>query len=93
MVARAFKFAWERDHWQHHFDAAMRRVTSEQKFTQPPAQFSEATLVKALEEKFGVSAAAMAAPAAAAGPAAAAAPAEEEKIEFTMAAVVGLATE
>ncbi len=26
------------------------RVTSEQKFTQPPAQFSEATLVKALEE-------------------------------------------
>ena len=43
------------------------------------------TLVKALEEKFGVSAAAMAAPAAAAGPAAAAAaPAEEEKIEFTV---------
>jgi DNA topoisomerase-1 len=28
----------------------LRRVTSEQKFTQPPAQFSEATLVKALEE-------------------------------------------
>jgi DNA topoisomerase-1 len=27
-----------------------RAVTSEQKFTQPPAQFSEATLVKALEE-------------------------------------------
>ncbi len=26
------------------------RVTSEQKFTQPPAQYSEATLVKALEE-------------------------------------------
>jgi large subunit ribosomal protein L7/L12 len=43
------------------------------------------TLVKALEEKFGVSAAAMAAPAAAAGPAAAAAaPVEEEKIEFTV---------
>ena len=42
------------------------------------------TLVKALEEKFGVSAAAMAAPAAAAGPAAVAAPAEEEKIEFTV---------
>jgi large subunit ribosomal protein L7/L12 len=42
------------------------------------------TLVKALEEKFGVSTAAMAAPAAAAGPAAAAAPAEEEKIEFTV---------
>jgi large subunit ribosomal protein L7/L12 len=42
------------------------------------------SLVKALEEKFGVSAAAMAAPAAAAGPAAAAAPAEEEKIEFTV---------
>jgi large subunit ribosomal protein L7/L12 len=42
------------------------------------------TLVKALEEKFGLSAAAMAAPAAAAGPAAAAAPAEEEKIEFTV---------
>jgi len=37
-------------------------------------------LVKALEEEFGVSAAA---PAAAAGPAAAAAPAEEEKTEFT----------
>jgi large subunit ribosomal protein L7/L12 len=42
------------------------------------------TLVKALEEKFGVSAAAMAMPAAAAGPAAAAAPAEEEQIEFTV---------
>jgi large subunit ribosomal protein L7/L12 len=41
------------------------------------------TLVKALEEKFGVSAAAMAMPAAA-GPAAAAAPAEEEQIEFTV---------
>jgi large subunit ribosomal protein L7/L12 len=40
-------------------------------------------LVKALEEKFGVSAAAMAMPAAAAGPAAAA-PAEEEKTEFTV---------
>ncbi len=42
------------------------------------------TLVKALEEKFGVSAAAMAIPAAAAGPAAAAAPAEEEKTEFAV---------
>jgi large subunit ribosomal protein L7/L12 len=42
------------------------------------------TLVKALEEKFGVSAAAMAMPAAAAGPAAAAAPVEEEKTEFTV---------
>jgi large subunit ribosomal protein L7/L12 len=42
------------------------------------------SLVKALEEKFGVSAAAMAMPAAAAGPAAAAAPAEEEKTEFTV---------
>ncbi len=43
------------------------------------------TLVKALEEKFGVSAAAMAMPAAAAGgAAAAAAPAEEEKTEFTV---------
>ena len=41
------------------------------------------TLVKTLEEKFGVSAA-MAMPAAAAGPAAAAAPAEEEKTEFTV---------
>jgi large subunit ribosomal protein L7/L12 len=41
------------------------------------------TLVKALEEKFGVSAAAMAMPAAA-GPAAAAAPVEEEKTEFTV---------
>jgi large subunit ribosomal protein L7/L12 len=40
-------------------------------------------LVKALEEKFGVSAAAMAMPVAAAGPAAAA-PAEEEKTEFTV---------
>jgi len=38
-----------------------------------------ADLVKAMEEKFGVSAAA---PVAAAGPAAAAAPAEEEKTEF-----------
>lgn len=38
-----------------------------------------ADLVKEMEEKFGVSAAA---PAAAAGPAAAAAPAEEEKTEF-----------
>jgi DNA topoisomerase I len=28
----------------------LRRVTSEQKFTQPPPQYSEATLVKALEE-------------------------------------------
>lgn len=42
------------------------------------------TLVKALEEKFGVSAAAMAMPVAAAGPAAAAAPVEEEKTEFTV---------
>ncbi len=42
-------------------------------------------LVKALEEKFGVSAAAVAAPAVVAGPAAAAvAPAEEEKTEFTV---------
>jgi large subunit ribosomal protein L7/L12 len=41
------------------------------------------TLVKALEEKFGVSAAAMAMPVAAAG-AVAAAPAEEEKTEFTV---------
>ena len=39
-------------------------------------------LVKALEEKFGVSAAAMAMPAAAAGGPAAAAPVEEEKTEF-----------
>jgi len=44
------------------------------------------SLVKALEEKFGVSAAAMAMPVAAAGPAAAggAAPVEEEKTEFTV---------
>ena len=42
-------------------------------------------LVKALEEKFGVSAAAMAMPAAtAAGAGAAAAPAEEEKTEFAV---------
>jgi large subunit ribosomal protein L7/L12 len=41
-------------------------------------------LVKALEEKFGVSAAAMAMPMAAGAPAAAAAPAEEEKTEFTV---------
>ena len=44
-------------------------------------------LVKALEEKFGVSAAAMAMPVAAAGggaAAGAAAPAEEEKTEFTV---------
>ena len=42
-------------------------------------------LVKALEEKFGVSAAAMAMPVAAAGgAAAAAAPVEEEKTEFTV---------
>jgi len=41
------------------------------------------TLVKALEEKFGVSAAAMAMPVAAAG-GAAAAPAEEEQTEFTV---------
>ena len=42
-------------------------------------------LVKTLEEKFGVSAAAMAMPAAAGAPAAgAAAPAEEEKTEFTV---------
>ncbi|MEX0880440.1 MAG: 50S ribosomal protein L7/L12 [Thermoanaerobaculia bacterium] len=41
------------------------------------------TLVKALEEKFGVSAAAMAMPAAA-GAAAAAVPAEEEQTEFTV---------
>jgi large subunit ribosomal protein L7/L12 len=40
-------------------------------------------LVKALEERFGVSAAAAAAPAAAAGPAAAAAPVEEQT-EFTV---------
>jgi large subunit ribosomal protein L7/L12 len=44
------------------------------------------TLVKTLEEKFGVSAAAMAMPVAAAGggAAAAAAPAEEKKTEFTV---------
>jgi large subunit ribosomal protein L7/L12 len=42
------------------------------------------TLVKALEEKFGVSAAAMAMPVAAAGAGAAAAPAEEEQTEFTV---------
>jgi len=42
-------------------------------------------LVKALEEKFGVSAAAMAMPVAAGAPAAgAAAPVEEEKTEFTV---------
>jgi large subunit ribosomal protein L7/L12 len=41
-------------------------------------------LVKALEEKFGVSAAAMAMPVAAAAPGAAAAPAEEEQTEFTV---------
>jgi large subunit ribosomal protein L7/L12 len=41
-------------------------------------------LVKALEEKFGVSAAAMAMPVAAAGGGAAAAPVEEEKTEFTV---------
>ena len=41
------------------------------------------SLVKALEEKFGVSAAAMAMPAAAAGPAAAAV-VEEEKTEFAV---------
>jgi large subunit ribosomal protein L7/L12 len=41
------------------------------------------TLVKALEDKFGVSAAAMAMPVAAAG-AGAAAPAEEEQTEFTV---------
>ena len=43
-------------------------------------------LVKALEEKFGVTAAAMAMPVAGAAgaPAAAAAPAEEEKTEFTV---------
>ena len=44
------------------------------------------SLVKALEEKFGVSAAAMAMPMAA-GPAAAAAPAEEEKTECTVVLV------
>jgi len=42
------------------------------------------TIVKALEERFGVSAAAMAVPAAAAGAPAAAAPAEEEQTEFTV---------
>ena len=45
------------------------------------------TLVKALEDKFGVSAAAMAMPAAAAGGGAAAAPAEEEQTEFTVTLV------
>jgi large subunit ribosomal protein L7/L12 len=43
-----------------------------------------ANLVKALEDRFGVSAAAAAAPAAAAGPAAAAAAPVEEKTEFTV---------
>jgi large subunit ribosomal protein L7/L12 len=42
------------------------------------------SIVKALEEHFGVSAAAMAMPAAAAGAPAAAAPAEEEQTEFTV---------
>jgi large subunit ribosomal protein L7/L12 len=41
-------------------------------------------LVKALEDRFGVSAASAAAPAAAAGPAAAAAAPVEEKTEFTV---------
>ena len=41
-------------------------------------------LVKAIEEKFGVSAAAMAAPAAGGGAGAAAAPAAEEQTEFTV---------
>jgi large subunit ribosomal protein L7/L12 len=43
-----------------------------------------ANLVKALEDRFGVSAAAAAAPAAAAGPAAAAAPVAEAQTEFTV---------
>ena len=43
-----------------------------------------ANLDKALEDRFGVSAAAAAAPAAAAGPAAAAAAPAEEKTEFTV---------
>ena len=43
-----------------------------------------ANLVKALEDRFGVSAAATAAPAAAAGPAAAAAAPVEEQTEFTV---------
>jgi ribosomal protein L7/L12 len=43
-----------------------------------------ANLVKALEERFGVSAAAAAAPAASAGPAAAAAAPVEEQTEFTV---------
>jgi large subunit ribosomal protein L7/L12 len=42
------------------------------------------SIVKALEERFGVSAAAMAMPAAASGAPAAAAPAEEEQTEFTV---------
>lgn len=42
------------------------------------------SIVKALEERFGVSAAAMAMPSAAAGAPAAAAPAEEEQTEFTV---------
>ena len=42
------------------------------------------TIVKALEERFGVSAAAMAMPAAAAGAPAAVAPVEEEQTEFTV---------
>jgi len=41
-------------------------------------------LVKAIEEKFGVSAAALAAPAAGGGGGGAAAPAAEEKTEFTV---------
>ena len=41
-------------------------------------------LVQVLEEKFGVSAAAMVMPAAAAAPGVATAPAEEEKTEFTV---------
>src|SRR5436305_4321125 len=43
-----------------------------------------ASLVKALEDRFGVSAAAAAAPAAAAGPASAAAAPVEEQTEFTV---------
>jgi large subunit ribosomal protein L7/L12 len=42
------------------------------------------SIVKALEERFGVSAAAMAMPSAAAGAPAAAAPVEEEQTEFTV---------
>ncbi len=62
-----------------------KEITPKQHFTQPPPRYNEASLVKALEEKFGVSAAAPVAVAAAAPAAAGEAAAEKTEFDVILA--------